>query len=266
MIESKPDVQLIATGNFSTIFLNKSSEPFVIKQYNKQELVAFHNEVRALKRVTDHSNIIQIYSFCHLEANLQLEFIDGYSLAEAIQTITNEQIIEMIKDICKALIHLQSIGVLHNDIKPQNIMYSTVESRWKLIDFGCAQIIEDQEKSETANDLHTQKSHPKDNFKEQSNFGTISYMPKERYTKENGIDTRSDLWSLGIVVLQSLKKGNHPHNFYDCSLDYFAIYFDLDDFKGEISPEWYLILKTVLLEDKNERIWPSELLSKLNFL
>ena len=262
MIESKPEVQLIATGNFSTIFLNKSSESFVIKQYNKQELAPFHNEVRALKRVTDHSNIIQIYSFCYLEANLRLEFINGYNLAEVIQTITNEQIIEMTKDICKALIHLQSIGVLHNDIKPQNIMYSTVEECWKLIDFGCAQIIEDQQESETSNDLHIQKSYSK----EQSNFGTISYMPKERYTKENGIDTRSDLWSLGIVLLQCLRKGNHPHNFYDCSLDYFAIYFDLEDFKEEISQEWYLILKTVLLEDKNERIWPLELLSKFNLL
>ena len=155
----------------------------------------------------DHPNIIKIYSRGE-EGNvsfLAMELAEGGSLYDFIKQ-TQEQvpsgsdvtdtidqayinaILEKFIELAAALEHIHSKGFIHRDIKPHNILLSGVEKKFKFTDFGIAHA-DDMTRMTRAGDF----------------MGTIKYMSPELLAAHRaGIDKRTDIYSLGVTLYETL--------------------------------------------------------------
>ncbi|WP_370979317.1 serine/threonine-protein kinase [Agaribacterium sp. ZY112] len=136
-----------------------------------------------------HPNIVTVHEVGEHEGLffLSMEYIDGSDLASLQDSLTLGQKVQAIKDIAKALDYAGSRGYVHRDIKPENIMFRKVDGSAVLTDFGIARA----ERSDLA---MTQLG---------TAVGTPHYMSPEQ-AKGRTVDTRSDLYSLGIVFFRML--------------------------------------------------------------
>jgi serine/threonine-protein kinase PpkA len=137
----------------------------------------------------DHSQIVTVYDFGAYKNNyyLSMEYFPGGTLEQKIRNgLALEEVISIIKIISKALGYAHSQGVLHRDIKPQNILFRKDGSP-VLTDFGIARFVDDT----------MQLTAP--GF----TVGSPLYMSPERIMGKK-IDARSDLYSLGVLFYQML--------------------------------------------------------------
>lgn len=137
-------------------------------------------------------NIVSIYDVAATEINgksveyIVMEKIEGRTLKEIIQEeapLTNEKILNYATQITKALQTAHIQGVIHRDIKPANILI-TPDDKVKVVDFGIARV------STEATITYTS-----------SILGTVNYISPEQ-AKGQSIDSRSDLYSLGVVLFE----------------------------------------------------------------
>ncbi len=147
----------------------------------------------------NHPNIAQVYAIeetkssrNELEIFMVMEFIDGKELRKKIKEgpTTTEEAIEISTQIAEGLEAAHKKGIVHRDIKSQNIMI-TNDGKVKILDFGLAKM---SDKSQLTKDGST--------------VGTIAYMSPEQATGEK-IDNRTDIWAFG-VVLYELLTGHQP--------------------------------------------------------
>ena len=107
--------------------------------------------------------------------------------------------LELFVAICAAVEHAHRRGVVHRDLKPGNVLV-TAEGQVKVVDFGVARLI-DREGIDPAE--HTQVDHC---------VGTLPYMsPEQLESGVGGIDTRTDVWALGVLLFEMLT-GQLPHD------------------------------------------------------
>jgi serine/threonine-protein kinase len=162
----------------------------------------FEREAHAVAKLR-HENILEIYDFSgndSSESYIVTEFIDGESLKEFIgsHTIRYPEIGAMIAiQVCKALQHAHAAGILHRDVKPENIMIRS-DGVVKLTDFGIAQMIDLQRLTVTGQLL-----------------GSPAYMSPE-HVNGGQLDFRTDVFAVGIVLYQLVTgelpfKGKNPH-------------------------------------------------------
>lgn len=153
----------------------------------KQDRIArFERECRAAGRLA-HPNIMTVYEFGQDSDRtfMAMEFLDGNTLRNEIDTkgqIPHERTIEIAKAILAGLEHAHSNGVVHRDIKPDNIQLTT--SGVKITDFGIAR-------------LTFQPNLTMDG----QVFGTPSYMSPEQ-VRGGDIDARSDIFSVGVLMYE----------------------------------------------------------------
>src|SRR6202167_4945968 len=162
-----------------------ASNPSILARF-KQELLLAH-------QVT-HKNVIRIYDLGDADGvkYISMEFVEGVDLRALIQERTNEkkkftpeEAVEITEQICRALEATHSVGVIHRDLKPQNIMRDAT-GRILLMDFGLARTL--------AGDGMTQTG---------ALVGTMEYMsPEQALAKE--LDQRSDLFTLGLILYELL--------------------------------------------------------------
>ncbi len=135
----------------------------------------------------NHPNLVMIYdvgihnNFCYLT----MEYVDGPNLETFCQKgklLPVDKILEIIFKVCEAVDYAHSKGLIHRDIKPQNILLDS-NGNPKIADFGIAQMIE------TTSEMGV--------------WGTASYMAPEQL-KEEGISNASDIFSLGCVLYELL--------------------------------------------------------------
>jgi eukaryotic-like serine/threonine-protein kinase len=153
----------------------------------------FLREIKVQARLV-HPNIAQLYTAFEHQGNLMmiLELIDGMSLLEMLQRgrIPLLQAVDYAMQALGALSYAHAQGVIHRDIKPGNIMV-TRAGAVKLMDFGIAKGAADHSLTATGNLI-----------------GSLYYMSPEQVRAE-GIDSRSDLYSLGVVLYQ-MATGRKP--------------------------------------------------------
>jgi len=101
------------------------------------------------------------------------------------ETVNQKKTISIIKQIASGLIFAHEKGIVHQDIKPENVII-TSNDIVKIIDFGIAQL-----------NNHNSKD------KSKTSMGTIAYMSPEQ-TNRGAVDHRTDIWSLGIVLYEML--------------------------------------------------------------
>ena len=156
---------------------------------NDPEFVGrFRHEAQAAAAL-DHPNIVTVHELGEHEGQLfiTMQYVRGQTLQELIKSgkLTLEQSLDIAQQICEGLSEAHQAGIVHRDIKPANIIY-TKDSVAKILDFGLAKI-------SGATKL----------TKEGSTLGTVQYQSPEQCRGEE-IDERSDLFSLGIVLYETI--------------------------------------------------------------
>ncbi|HEX2757928.1 MAG TPA: serine/threonine-protein kinase, partial [Thermoanaerobaculia bacterium] len=156
----------------------------------------FLKEARAAARL-NHPNIVQIYDFGCVDSiyYLAMEFVDGHSLGTYLKRghFSETESIQIIRHACRALSVAHADGIVHRDIKPDNLML-TSRGDVKLVDLGIAKRL-DEEVSLT----QTGQA-----------IGTPHYISPEQIRGQRDIDSRADIYSLG-ATLYHLLTGHTPY-------------------------------------------------------
>ena len=150
----------------------------------------FHEESQAVAMLS-HPNIVAVYDVSR-SSDLEyivMELIDGITLKQYMQKKGNKlnwrEALHFITQIVKALGHAHSRGIIHRDIKPQNIMVLR-DGSVKVADFGIARIMS------AAQTTLTQEA-----------LGSVHYISPEQ-ARGSHIDARSDLYSAGVVLYEMI--------------------------------------------------------------
>ncbi|MFU8805594.1 MAG: serine/threonine-protein kinase, partial [Bradymonadaceae bacterium] len=161
---------------------------------DERVILRFLNEARSYCKVS-HPNAVTLLEYGqHDNGSLYLitEFIEGKSLTDTIKDIgpmSVEQIVSLGIQCCQVLSAAHSQGVIHRDLKPDNIMLvPAARGRYavKVLDFGIAKIIDDDEGHGPMTETG-------------SIFGTPEFMSPEQARGE-GADPRSDLYAMGVIL------------------------------------------------------------------
>jgi len=158
-----------------------ASDPSVLARF-KQELLLAH-------QVT-HRNVIRIYDLGEAEGVkfITMEFIEGKDLRSLIREkkkFAPEEAVDIIQQVCQALHAAHSVGVIHRDLKPQNVMRDGT-GRILVMDFGLARTLEGEGMTQTG-----------------ALVGTMEYMSPEQALGKH-LDQRSDLFALGLIIYELL--------------------------------------------------------------
>lgn len=150
----------------------------------------FKNESKAIS-LLNHPNIVKVYDVS-VNDDLQyivMEYVDGMTLREYLNQrggrLTNRETVHFISQILKALEHAHANGVVHRDIKPQNIMLLD-NGQLRMMDFGIARI------SRAENQLLSGKT-----------MGSVHYISPEQ-AKGDETDCTSDIYSVGVMMYEML--------------------------------------------------------------
>ena len=163
-----------------------------------QRLQRFIQEAKAASAL-NHPHILTIHEIGNYQTSkfIAMEFIDGDTLGQRMRAgMKLLQVLEVASEVASALVAAHAAGIVHRDIKPDNVMVRR-DGYVKVLDFGLAKLTERQ----------STPSEPEASTRALVNtdagtvMGTANYMSPEQ-AKGVQVDARSDLWSLGAVIYE----------------------------------------------------------------
>ncbi len=153
----------------------------------------------------NHPHILTVYDVGEFEGRQYLvtEFVDGGTLKNWLQRQARawEDVAELLTGVADGLAAAHQAGILHRDIKPDNILVTT-SGYAKLADFGLAKLEEDVPPGDVTRTLSADQTRPG------IIVGTIAYMSPEQASGKK-LDARSDIFSFGVVLYEALS-GHRP--------------------------------------------------------
>ncbi len=208
-------LEQIGEGGFGSVWMAEQSEPVkrrvalkIIKSGmdTKQVIARFEAERQALAMM-DHPNIARVLDAGATQGGrpfFVMELINGVPFLEYCDTqrLDTRARLGLFVKVCHAIQHAHQKGIIHRDIKPNNVMITLHDGVPvpKVIDFGIAKATDQQLTDKTLFTQHQQM------------LGTPAYMsPEQAEMSGLDIDTRSDIYSLG-VLLYELLTGTTPFN------------------------------------------------------
>jgi len=201
-------LQKIGEGGYGVVYMAEQEQPVrrrvalkVIKlgMDTKNVIARFEAERQALAMM-DHPNIAQVFDAGATETGrpfFVMELVNGVKITEYCDQnqVGLEQRLELFIQICHAIQHAHQKGIIHRDIKPSNILVTLHDGVPvpKVIDFGIAKATEERLTDKTLFTAHAQL------------IGTPAYMSPEQVELSGlGVDTRSDIYSLGVLLYELL--------------------------------------------------------------
>lgn len=191
-------LELIGIGGMAYVYKarDRAEDRIVAVKILKDEFLAneefirrFRNESRAIALLS-HPNIVKIYDvlFGEFVQMIVMEYIDGITLKEYIEhqkVIRWKEAVHFTVQILRALQHAHDKGIVHRDIKPQNIMLLQ-DGTIKVMDFGIARF------ARTEPQTMTDKA-----------IGSVHYISPEQARGER-IDEKTDIYSVGVMLFEML--------------------------------------------------------------
>ena len=190
-------LELIGTGGMANVYkalchrLNRYDAVKIMRDDTAADECfrkRFRTESHAVAMLS-HPNIVSVYDVSHNE-NIEyivMELVDGITLKQYMKehgALPTDEVLHFATQTSKALSHAHSKGIVHRDIKPQNIMVS-MDGSIKVADFGIAALQNDIEESSN------------------ETVGSVHYIAPEQ-ARGASADARSDIYSLGIVMYEMM--------------------------------------------------------------
>ncbi|MBV8571338.1 MAG: protein kinase, partial [Acidobacteriaceae bacterium] len=178
---------------------------------NDEILKRFRQELVLTRKVT-HRNVVRIYDLGLADGLrfISMEYIDGRELAHVLREhgkLPPKQAAEIMLQVCRGLAVAHDEGVIHRDLKPQNIMIDN-HGRAAVMDFGIAHSLETA--ALAFHEQHTGLQHASNLTIVGALLGTPRYMSPEQARAEK-VDNRSDLFTFGLIFYELLA-GEVPPN------------------------------------------------------
>lgn len=201
-------VRRIGEGGMGEVWLAEQKEPvrrrvalkLVRAELNTREaMVRFDSERQALA-LMDHPAIAKVFDAGATPQGAQyfvMEYVAGIPIADYCDQhkLSTRERLELLEHVCEGVQHAHQKGIIHRDLKPSNILVSEVDGKSlpKIIDFGVAKALTQKL---TADTLYTRVG---------ALIGTPEYMsPEQASSSGEDIDTRTDIYSLGIIFYELL--------------------------------------------------------------
>jgi serine/threonine protein kinase/tetratricopeptide (TPR) repeat protein len=201
-------LQQIGEGGMGTVYMAEQTTPIhrkvalkIIKagMDSKQVIARFEAERQALA-LMDHPNIAKVFDAGTTESGrpyFVMELVKGESITKYCDEhrLTPRQRLELFLPVCQAIQHAHQKGIIHRDIKASNALIAPYDGKpvVKVIDFGIAKATGQRLTDKT---LFTEFG---------AVVGTLEYMsPEQAELNNQDIDTRSDIYSLGVLLYELL--------------------------------------------------------------
>jgi WD40 repeat protein/serine/threonine protein kinase len=201
-------LQQIGEGGMGVVYMAEQQEPIrrrvalkIIKpgMDSAQVIARFEAERQALAMM-DHQNIAKVLDAGTTDSGrpyFVMELVHGVPLTKYCDDhqLTPRQRLELFIPVCHAIQHAHQKGIIHRDLKPSNILVTMYDDKPvpKVIDFGVAKAVEQRLTEKT---LFTHFG---------TLVGTFEYMsPEQAEMNAFGVDTRSDVYSLGVLLFELL--------------------------------------------------------------
>jgi serine/threonine protein kinase len=201
-------LEQIGEGGFGVVFLAEQERPMrrkvalkIIKpgMDTRQVIGRFEAERQALAMM-DHPNIAKVFDAGATENGrpyFVMELVQGVPITEYCDqcNLTTRERLELFITVCHAVQHAHQKGVIHRDIKPTNVLVAMQDGKAapRIIDFGVAKAIDQRLTEHTLTTAFAQL------------VGSPLYMsPEQAELSPLGVDTRSDIYSLGVLMYELL--------------------------------------------------------------
>jgi eukaryotic-like serine/threonine-protein kinase len=169
-----------------------------------QRMRRFVQEAKAASGL-NHQNIITIYEIGEIDSTryIATEFVDGVTLRQRMKQapLTLSDVLEVAIEITSALSAAHEAGIVHRDVKPDNIMLRRRDGFVKVLDFGLVKLTEPLSVSANANAEAPTRALINTNAG--TVMGTVGYMSPEQ-ARGKDVDARTDIFSVGAVVYEML--------------------------------------------------------------
>jgi len=197
-------LQLLGEGGMGAVYKARDREldRFIALKLIRPELAAspailarFKQELLLAHQVT-HKNVIRIYDLSEADGVkfITMEFIEGVDLRRLLLDhgkLVPTEAVDLVRQVCFALHAAHTVGVIHRDLKPQNIMQDK-HGRILVMDFGLARSVDSEGMTQTG-----------------ALVGTMEYMSPEQ-AMGSELDQRSDIFALGLIFFELLT-GKMPY-------------------------------------------------------
>jgi hypothetical protein len=203
--------QLLGSGGMASVYVatHLTTEMDVALKVMSDELRAdehasrrFLEEARAVSRIR-HPGIVRVFDADRDATGLwmAMELLEGESLGARLQStpLTVEEVANWFEQLLDVLAHVHEAGVVHRDLKPDNIFLERLPSgrtQVRLLDFGIAKL-----KDSRLGTHATRTGYP---------LGTLPYLSPEQAMESKNVDARSDLYSVGVILYECLS-GRLPY-------------------------------------------------------
>jgi non-specific serine/threonine protein kinase len=250
-------IKKIGSGGMGEVYLAEDTKlrrqvalKFLPKQLtaDKEARLRFEREAQAAAAL-NHLNIVTVHEIGEHEGQvfIALEYVEGRTLDELITggplsgdlrgNLPIPQVLEIAIQVASGLAAAHEKGVVHRDIKPQNILVDK-NGRVKILDFGLAKL--------KGVSLLT---------KESSTLGTVYYMSPEQ-TMGKEVDHRTDIWSLGVLLYEMLTGKLPFKGDYEQAVIYSILNEDpgkATEIRKDLPPDFDRILEKALAKDPVDR-------------
>ncbi|MBX2837851.1 MAG: serine/threonine protein kinase [Gammaproteobacteria bacterium] len=201
LIQSCKDLHLNRTICYKTLLPEFEADEIEQKRLLREARVS---------AMLQHPNIVPTYELGRTKQGFYyftMKLVHGYTLREVFdyrERYDLSQLINIIVQIAYALEYAHSLGVIHRDVKPENILIGPY-GEILLLDWGLAKVWnKDGSGANSEPDAPLRKDEDLTMTGYQKLQGTLLYMSPEQIEKDPGIDYRSDIFSLGVILYEAL--------------------------------------------------------------